>query len=66
MNPSVGSARSGDVNFMIKKPAQSLFELSLHGSKVRLTLPSMKRRPVVGEGQLEVPHSGGYNTSNEL
>ena len=57
MNTGIGAARASHQNVVIEKFLKSLLELALNGWKVRLDLPAVIAGAVIGNCQLEVPHS---------
>jgi hypothetical protein len=57
----VGPSRTFDLHLMIQELLKSLSQLALNGTQFRLVLPAVELRTVVGESQLEVPHSIGYS-----
>jgi glycosyltransferase involved in cell wall biosynthesis len=61
VNTGISTTGTGDRHIVIEKLPQRLLKLALDGSKLRLNLPAVKIRAVVGECQLEVPHSIGYS-----
>jgi glycosyltransferase involved in cell wall biosynthesis len=61
VNTGVCAAGTEDVHFMIEELLKSFLKLALNGTKIRLDLPSMEIRAVIGKSQLEVPHSIGYS-----
>jgi Glycosyl transferase family 2 len=61
VDSGVGTARAGDIHFVVEQFLKRLLEFALNRTQLRLDLPPMKVGPVIGESQLEVPHSMGYS-----
>ena len=61
VNTRVCPAGTEDVHIMIEQFLKGFLKLALNGPKIRLDLPSMEIRAVIGKSQLEVPHSIGYS-----
>ncbi len=57
----VGSAGAGNADVVIEEFLKGLLKLALDRAQVRLNLPPVELRAVVGQSQLEVPHSIGYS-----
>ena len=53
----IGAAGANNLNVVIEKFLQSLLNLALDGLELRLNLPAVESRAVIGKCQLEVPHS---------
>src|SRR5437588_13054623 len=56
VNARIGTAGTGDVYVLIEQLLEGLLKFTLDGAKIRLNLPSMKVRTVIGKSQLEVAH----------
>src|SRR5260370_28471331 len=57
----VGPPGTSNVHIVVEKFLKGLLELALNRAQMRLNLPAVEVRPVVGKSQLEVPHSIGYS-----
>ena len=56
VNARIGTAGTGDTHVVIEQLLESLLKFTLNGSKIRLNLPPMKARTVIGKSQLEIAH----------
>ena len=61
MNTCICTPGTRHADLMIEKLPKSLLDLTLNRTKLRLNLPTVEVRPVIGKRQLEVPHSIGYS-----
>ena len=61
MNTGIGAARAGHPDAMIEQFLKRLLQFALNRREVRLDLPAMIAGAVIGNCQLEVPHSIGYS-----
>ena len=56
VNARIGTAGTGDTHVVIEQLLEGLLEFTLDGPEIRLNLPSVKVRTVIGNSQLEVAH----------
>src|SRR5215813_13773994 len=57
MNTRIGPARTMQVNPLLRDSPQNIYNFALDCRFVRLNLPSVKIRSVVGNRELEISHS---------
>src|SRR5262249_33545839 len=57
MNTRVGPARTMQVNPLLRDSPQNIYNFALDCRFVRLNLPAVKIRSVVGNGEFEISHS---------
>ena len=57
----IGSAGTRNADVVIEEFVKGLLKFALNRAQVRLNLPPVELRAVVGQSQLEVPHSIGYS-----
>src|SRR5215472_5815691 len=58
MNASVGAPGAVQKNLFLRQALEHIDDFSLNGRLVRLHLPAVEIRAVVGNGELEMTHQG--------
>jgi glycosyltransferase involved in cell wall biosynthesis len=61
VNTRIGPSRTSNIDIVVEKLVKGLSEFALNRAQMRLNLPAVEVRPVIGKSQLEVPHSIGYS-----